>query len=75
MAWPESMFLEELNSRCGFYDEITPLDFIYNLIDRCEFITIAMEPNSCGNFGESFKILRYLDKYIFQGNLGTSSYA
>lgn len=72
MAWPESMFVEELKSPCGFYGDITALDFINELIDRCEFITICMEPGCCGGYGESFKILNYIDKHIFEGVLNTN---
>ncbi|MGF7141182.1 hypothetical protein [Roseimarinus sediminis] len=73
MAWPEKMFIEELKDKTGFHLDITPLDFIDKLIDRCEFITICLEPGCCGGYGESFKVLSYLDKYIFEGILKTST--
>jgi hypothetical protein len=72
IAWPEKMFIDEMRTKCGYYDSITPLEFINELINRCEFITIAMEPGCCGGYGESFKILSFLDKYIFHGTLQTS---
>lgn len=71
MAWPESMFRDEFGTPTGFHKNILPADILDALIDRCEFITICMEPGCCGGLGESFKILSYLDKYIFDGALKT----
>lgn len=70
MAWPEKMFKEELLSYVG-HKYTQPISFINQLIEKCEFITVCTEPSCCGGLGESFKILRYLDKYIFQDQLGT----
>lgn len=67
MAWPETMFKDEMYSQTGYYNEISAHKFISDLINRCEFITICMEPDCCGGIGESFKILSYLDKYFFEG--------
>lgn len=74
MAWPEKMFYQEFHNNVGFQGNQLPLDFINNLIDKCEFITICMEPGCCGGFGESFKILSYLDKYFFEGTLKTEGW-
>lgn len=71
MAWPEWMFKKEMHTRVGFYQHISPHDFIQSMIEKCEFITICLESTCCGGYGESYKILNYLDKYIFNGNLNT----
>lgn len=72
MAWPENQVQEEFFEKVGFYGNYTPFEFIKVLIDKCEFITICTEPNSCGGYKESFKILQYLDKYLFNDELRTN---
>lgn len=64
-AWPEKIFANEFDTYngCGY--------FLWDLINRSQFITICREPECCGGIGESNKILGYLDKYIFNGSLGT----
>ena len=65
MAWAEKVFKEE------YYDNFKTSNFMQQLISRCQFITICKESKCCGGLGESNKILSYLDKYIFDGSLGT----
>lgn len=69
-AWNEKIFYNKYinNSR---QNTISPYSFLKTLIERCEFITICRESNSCGGIGESNKILNLLDKYFFEGCLGT----
>jgi hypothetical protein len=70
IAWPETVFVEKyVRNRKG--NPLSPQDFIKKLMQRCEIITICREPTHCGSIGESNKVLRYLDKYIFEGNLNT----
>lgn len=64
-AWPESIF------RRMYYDKSEVTYFMRDLISRSQFITICREPSCCGGIGESNKILEYLDRYLFEGNLGT----
>lgn len=66
-AWPEKIFANEFDTYngCGY--------FLWDLINRSQFITICREPECCGGIGESNKILEYLDKYIFSGALGTET--
>ena len=65
-AWPEKIFWEEYGSfspKCS--------SFMQQLIARASIITICREPKCCGGIGESNKILGYLDRYLFDGVLGT----
>lgn len=65
-AWPERIFWEEYSAgspKCS--------SFMQQLITRASIITICREPECCGGIGESNKILGYLDRYLFDGNLGT----
>lgn len=64
-AWPELIF------RRMYYDNSKVRCFMRDLISRSQFITICREPGCCGGLGESNKILEYLDRYLFEGNLGT----
>lgn len=64
-AWPETIFKEK------YYDNAKVRDFMHQLIERASIITICREPACCGGLGESNKILEYLDKYFFEGNLHT----
>jgi hypothetical protein len=64
-AWPEEIFKKM------YYDNDTVSDFMDRLISRSQFITICREPKCCGGLGESNKILGYLDRYFFNGSLGT----
>lgn len=63
-AWPESIF-------ASIYSNYETAYFMRQLIARSKFITICREPSFCGGIGESNKILGYLDKYFFEGSLGT----
>lgn len=65
-AWPEQIFRNE------FYDNIKVRLFMSTLIERASFITICREPDCCGGIGEANKILNYLDRYFFDGALGTN---
>ena len=65
-AWPEMVF------RKIFYDNYNVRDFICRMTERASFITICREPGCCGGIGESNKILSYLDKYLFNGSIGTN---
>ncbi|TSA27629.1 hypothetical protein D4R71_01855 [bacterium] len=71
MAWPGPIFKNEFTMKVGYDNDISPLDFVDELIKRSLFITICMEPYYCGGYGESFKVLSYFDKYFFQGILKT----
>ena len=64
-AWSEEQFKECYFSNPEVYD------FMCSLIDRVQVITICREPKCCGGLGESNKILGYLDRYFFDGALGT----
>ena len=66
-AWPESIFIKEYGR-----DSVANY-FIKQLIIKSKFITICKEPSYCGGIGESNKILGYLDKYFFDGCLGTAT--
>lgn len=66
MAWPEQLFVEE------FIDNNCVYTFVKQMIQKAAFITICREPGCCGGNGESFKILRYLDKYFFNNSLKTT---
>lgn len=63
-AWPEKQFIEYYLNPDVYY-------FMCSLIDRATIITICREPKCCGGLGESNKILGYLDRYLFDGALGT----
>lgn len=65
-AWPEKIFWEEY----GAFDPKCS-SFMQQLISRASLITICKEPQCCGGIGESNKILGYLDRYLFNGTLGT----
>ncbi|MBO5254677.1 MAG: hypothetical protein J6B07_02500 [Opitutales bacterium] len=67
IAWAEKIFKEE------YSDNFKTADFMQQLISRCQFITICKESKCCGGLGESNKILSYLDRYIFDGSLGTEA--
>jgi hypothetical protein len=73
MAWPHKLFKEEFLK--GSDNLISAMDFTNHLIDKCEFITIAMEPTYCGGFGECNNILRLVDHYFFEEQLKTITYA
>ncbi|MEX2411411.1 MAG: hypothetical protein WD607_08605 [Candidatus Paceibacterota bacterium] len=73
IAWTEEMFETELRERVG-YDLISPYNFISQLIDSSQLVTICREPNSCGGIGEANKILSYLDNYLFESTLNTKPY-
>lgn len=64
-AWPEDQFKEY------YYSNPDVNYFMCSLIDRASVITICREPKCCGGLGESNKILGYLDRYLFDGALGT----
>lgn len=66
-AWPEGIFIKEYGR-----DSIANY-FMKQLIRKSKFITICREPSYCGGIGEANKILSYLDKYLFDGCLGTTS--
>lgn len=66
-AWPETIF------RRMYYEHDEVRFFMREIISRSQFITICREPGCCGGIGESNKILEYLDRYLFEGNLGTMS--
>lgn len=70
IAWPESIFVEKYVENKRF-NEISAHNFLAQLIERSHVITICREHNSCGGLGESFKILKYLDKYFFDNALET----
>lgn len=65
MAWPEDIFCERYvkNERVKHLMD--------SLINRASLITICREPDYCGGLGESHKILTYLDRYYFGGQLNT----
>ena len=64
-AWPEDIFRME-------YDESYEVRrFMETLLSRASFITICRAPGCCGGIGESNKILSCLDRYFFDGALGT----
>lgn len=45
--------------------------FIRKLIRNAHIITICREPDYCGSLGDSNRILSLLDRYYFEGQLGT----
>lgn len=47
--------------------------FLRYLIRRAQVITICREPDYCGSLGDSNKILQMLDRYYFEGNIGTDT--
>lgn len=66
-AWPESIFFNEYGR------EGDAKYFMRQLIRESRFITICREPSYCGGIGEANKTLNYLDKYFFEGCLGTNT--
>lgn len=71
MAWPEDIFHEEIFTRVG-HNGISSYNFIQQLIQDSVLITICRENGSCGGLGEAFRILSFLDKYLFEGALKTN---
>lgn len=65
MAWPHDIFREK------YVDNRETYGLMLNLIANASLITICREPGCCGGFGESHKILSYLDSYFFGGQLKT----
>lgn len=65
-AWPERIFKDE------YANESSSAYLMAILVRNANLITICREPDYCGGIGESNKILEYLDKYMFEGHLGTS---
>ena len=63
-AWPEIIFYEK-------YASPDVQNFMRELISRSTIVTICREPACCGGIGESNKILSYLDRYFFNGQLNT----
>lgn len=45
--------------------------FLMCLIEKSSVITICREPGCCGSIGDSNRILNILDRYYFDGMLGT----
>lgn len=45
--------------------------FLRKLIRNAHIITICREPDYCGSLGDSNRILSLLDRYYFEGQLGT----
>lgn len=68
IAWPESVF------RKKYVDNWISNSLLQQLIAKANYVTICREPSCCGGFGESNKILSYLDKYFFKCCLGTSAH-
>lgn len=66
-----NLLIEKYLKKFSTRGDISPIDFIKDLINRCGVITISREHGSCGGIGESYKILKYLDKYLFEGCIGT----
>lgn len=66
-AWPEDIFKKK------YINNEEVLYFMHSVIKRSTIITICREPVCCGGIGESNKILGYLDRYFFNGCLGTAS--
>ncbi len=67
-AWPEAIFRKLYGC-----DDNGARHFMLDIIRKAKFITICREPSYCGGIGESNKILGYIDKYIFNNCLGTST--
>lgn len=68
-AWPEVFFKDEFWPENNYDYRI----FVEQLIEKASIITICREPRCCGGIGESNKILGYLDRYLFDGVLGTET--
>lgn len=66
-AWPKYFFREEFWPK----DDFQHRHYIQQLIANASIITICREPECCGGLGESNRILGYLDRYLFDGVLGT----
>ena len=64
-AWPEKAFWEHC------YGDLDVRLLMRNTIRNSAFITICREPGYCGGLGEANKILSYLDRYFFEGQLQT----
>lgn len=64
-GWPKSIFVREYIEN---YDANRILSI---LVNKSKFITICREPDFCGGIGESNRILSYLDRYFFEGCIGT----
>lgn len=45
--------------------------FLRRLIRDAHIITICREPDYCGSLGDSNRLLSFLDRYYFEGQLGT----
>lgn len=46
--------------------------FLRKLIRNARIITVCREPDYCGSLGDSNRILSLLDRYYFEGQLGTN---
>lgn len=67
LAWPEAIFYKRYCSKDSIWG------FLQKTMQKAAFITICREPKCCGGLGEANKILSYLDKYFFDGQLHTMS--
>lgn len=67
IAWPEQVFYRR------YVENRYAYNLLYRTALRAEFITICREPYYCGGIGEANKIISYLDKYLFDGQLHTQS--
>lgn len=47
--------------------------FLWDLIRNAQVITICREPDYCGSLGDSNQILQMLDRYYFEGCIGTDT--
>lgn len=65
VGWPERVFVER------YVDNLSARCLMNELIANAQLITICREPEYCGGFGESNKILSFLDSYFFGGSLNT----
>lgn len=65
LAWPNKVF----NDKIGVGSKAN--QFLCQLIDNADVITICREPDYCGGIGESNSILEQLDSRFFEGSLGT----
>lgn len=64
IAVPEVLFKK-------FVNKTSVKKLLDYLISKANVITICMEPGCCGGFGESYRILYLLDRYLFGGAIGT----
>lgn len=67
IAWPEMIFHKH------YAENVSVKHFMKKLIKDSAFITICKESECCGGIGEANKILSYLDYYLFDRQLNTSS--